>query len=59
MDFFIDLGLFAGLIVFIMAFMGIITTKIAEAIGGKKGHDALNETFSSKKGWRLVGGKRK
>lgn len=58
MDFFIDFSMFALLIVLIMAFMGVITTKIAESFGGNKGKEAFEHNFSSKKGWNGVGGKK-
>lgn len=59
MEFFIDFGLFALLIVAIMAFMGLVSTKIAESFGGKKGKEAFEHSFASKEGWKGVGGKKK
>lgn len=58
MEFFIDFGLFALLLVAIMAFMGVITTKIAELFGGKKGKVAYDHNLKSKEGWNGVGGKK-
>ncbi|WP_025026641.1 hypothetical protein [Caldalkalibacillus mannanilyticus] len=47
MDFFIDLALFALLIILIMAFMGVITTKIAELFSGKKGEVVQQQNLQS------------
>lgn len=58
MDFFIDLALFALLIILIMAFMGVITTKIAELFSGKKGEVVQQQNHQSTQGWKAVEGKK-
>jgi Na+-transporting methylmalonyl-CoA/oxaloacetate decarboxylase gamma subunit len=59
MDFIVDLGIFALLLVFVMAFMGTFSTKIAEAMGGKKKEQSFDYNEKSKKGWKAVGGNNK
>lgn len=58
MEFFADFGLFALLIVFLTAFMGIISTKIAESLGGKKGRSTYEHDISKRTGWKKVERKR-
>jgi|GEM_PF-6043331 len=58
MEFFMDLGLFALAIVGIMAFMGIVCTKLAESFGGKKKDQAFDLNEQTKSGWKAVEGKK-
>jgi hypothetical protein len=58
MEFLTDFGLFALVIIVIMAFMGLASTKIAETFGGKKKDEAFNHNKSTKQGWKNVGGKK-
>jgi len=56
-DFALEFGLLAILIVVFTAFMGIVSTKIAEAFGGKKKDKDFDMNERTKQGWKSVGGK--
>jgi uncharacterized membrane protein YkvI len=58
-DFFVDFGMFSLIIVGIMAFMGVVSTKLAESFGGKKHKEAFEHNSSTQQGWKGVGGKEK
>ncbi|WP_202078674.1 hypothetical protein [Caldalkalibacillus salinus] len=54
MDFFVDLGLFAVIIVVLTAFLGVLATKIAESFNRKKRDVAFQQNDRTKQGWKRV-----
>lgn len=58
MDFLLDFALLGLVVIGVTAFLGILTTKLAEGLGGKKKRDALEHTLNTKNGWKPVQRKR-
>lgn len=56
MDFALDFLLLAIIMIGLVAFMGVIATKIAEFVGKRKGKKSYDMNQTTKQGWKNVGG---
>lgn len=58
MELFLEFGLVGLIVIGATAFLGTVSTKIAQALGGKKKKDAFEQTLITKNGWKPVERKR-
>lgn len=54
MDFFIDLALFALVLVGMTAFLGVISAGLVKPFGGGKKRNSYERTMHTKQGWKRV-----
>lgn len=56
MEFALDFLLLALIMIGLVAFMGVISTKVAEFMGKRKGKKSYDMNEITKQGWKNVGG---